>query len=301
MELYTHYWGVFVAASQLVFGLLSEKSSRRSLLMAGVFVCALLVFAAWWPVLSFHLHENNPATLELLHPRLVDLGKTFAAFSGFQFPFGHQIFILSGPQWFITAVTALVVCLFLLGFFRGPRLAQTWIAVGIGTPFLLSYWHPIFLWYRYPFLCFGAFVLLVVSGISAVKYRWLRALFIVIILSTEAAACFQYFGGWQKGNVKTVIDYVHGLQTDTSVLIRPAYFNDVMSYYDRTPPSQVIDEDSLDSPAKRLALRGKHVIFLSLNVPSDTVGEAICSTLTIRSKRFFTALALHGITVYELE
>jgi hypothetical protein len=283
------------------FWLLSEKNSRRRFQVAAVFICAMFVFAVWWPILNFHLHENNGVNLELVIPRLTDLGRMFRAFSGFQFQFGNQIFIHPWQYWFSTAGVTLVAGIFLLGFLRGPRLAQLWFIIGIGTPFLLSYWRPMFLWYRYPFLCYGAFVLLVVSGIFALPYRWLRAVLIVCILSAEAAACFQYFGGWQKGNVKAAMDYVHSLQTDTSIIVRPSYFSDLMSYYRQAPLSRVIDEDNLDSPEKRLALRGKHVIFLSLNVPSDPVGEALCSTLTIHSKHFFPALPLHGITVYEFE
>jgi uncharacterized membrane protein len=300
LELYTHYWGIFVVAGQMVFGVLSAQNNRRRVNLALTFVCAMIVFGAWWPVLNFHLHEKNSTTLNLLVPRLADLGKTFAAFSGFQFQFGHQTFIHPWPLWLVTTGIVLTLGIFLLGFLRGPRLAQVWLVIGIGVPFLISYWQPIFLWYRYPFLSYGAFVLLVISGLSKVPSRILRTLFIFFILSAEATACFQYFNGWQKGNAKSAVDYVHSLQTETSILVRPKYFGDVMSYYDNTPPARVTDEDSLDSSEKRLALQSKHIIFLSFNAPSDPVGEALLLSLPTNSQRFFPALPLHGITVYEL-
>jgi uncharacterized membrane protein len=300
LELYTHYWGIFVAAGQLVFGVMSTQDSRRRLRLGLVFAGALCMFGAWWPVLNFHLHEGAAHIFELHVPRPADLGKTFVAFTGFQFQFGNQSFIHPWPLWLAIADIVIMAGLFLWGFFKGPRLARLWLAIGIGVPFLISYWQPMYLWYRYPFLSYGAFVLLLISGLSRVPSRWVRAGFVLFILSAEAAACLHYFGGWQKGNAKNALDYVHRLQTGASLLVRPGYFSDVMSYYDRTPVSQVLDEANLDSPEKRLALRGKHVIFLSLDVPSDPVGEALRSELTVHSRRDFPAIPLHGITVYEL-
>jgi hypothetical protein len=300
LELYTHYWGVFIAAAQLVYGLAAVQERRRRLQLVIVFTAALLVFAVWWPVLRFHLQETADHGSEWFTFGPADLGKTFVSFSGIFFQFGHQIFVHPWQQWITVAAIILIVGLPAAGLVKGPRLPRLWLAIGIGLPFLLGFWRPLYLWYRYPFLSYAAFVLLILSGLSLVKPRWLRACFIAFILSVEAAACVHYFSGWQKGNAGPVIAYVHQLQTPDSILVRPRYFADVMSYYDHTPAAQVIDEGALDSPEKRGALRQRQVIFLAFDVPSDPVGEALLAELPVRSRRHFPAIPLHGITVYEL-
>jgi hypothetical protein len=300
LELYTHYWGLFIAASQLAYGLLSAPNRQRRVRLSMAFAGALLVFAAWWPVLKFHLTETGAHSSEWLPLQAADLAKTFAAYSGSFFLFGNQVFVHPWPLWAITAGVVAASVLALAGLFKGPRLAQVWLVVGIIVPFAISFRLPMYLWYRYPFLSFGAFVLLLVSGLGRVPWRWLRVGLVGFILCAEAAACFHYFHGWQKGNALQAIEYVHDLENNDSILIRPRYFSDVLSYYDRTPVSRVIDQDSLDSTEKRRALRDKRVILLSFDVAQDPVGNALRTELRVRSRRDFPAIPLHGITVYEL-
>jgi hypothetical protein len=300
LELYTHYWGLFIATAQLVYGLTSVQDRKRRLYFGLAFSAALLAFSAWWPVLDFHLHEKPLERFELLGPRLWDLARTFSAFSGVYFQSGNQMFVYSWPVWLTAIFIALMGYAFLRGVIKGPSLARWWLAIGVGAPFLISYWQPMFLWYRYPFLSYGAFVLCLVCGLSLVPSRRLRGVLILFILAAEAAGCYHYFHGWQKGNAKAAIECVHRLQTDTSIIVRPGFFGDVMSFYDSTPASRLMDEAGLDSPDKRSELSGKCVIFIAFDGFPDPVGEAIKSELPVRSKNLFPAIPRYGITVWKL-
>lgn len=297
-EMYTHYWGLFVAAAQFVYGCLATPRSDDRKRFSGSLVGAGVMFIFWWPVLRFHLRETAAHNFELFSPGWLDAGRTFTAFLGNYFYFGNQIFSLPWPRTAVATATVVAGIFFFVGLRKGPRLALVWIAVGVIVPFGISFARPIYLWYRYPFLSYGAFVLLVAAGLARVPWRWGRLGAALLLLSMEAAACRFYFQDWQKGNAKSAIEAVHAWQRPDSVIIRPRYFADVMSYYDATPSTNLIDEDTLDSPQKRDHLTREDVVFLSFDTSSDPVGDALKKDLGLQPVRWFPALPLHGITVY---
>jgi len=52
---------------------------------------------------------------------------------------------------------------------------------------------------------------------------------------------------------------------------------------------------------KRVALKGKNVIFVAFDVPADPIGDAFLADYKVLSARYFPGLAHLGITVYELK
>src|SRR5262249_19587646 len=111
---------------------------------------------------------------------------------------------------------------------------------------------------------------------------------------------FVYFEGWQKANSKAVVQYVHWLKKSDTIVVRPSYYSDLFAFYDQglTP---TIDEHVFDSTPKRAALKGKNIILLAFDVPSDPVAEAFLQEVKPLSARYFPGTAHLGITVYQLK
>ena len=198
------------------------------------------------------------------------------------------------------AIGALYFCALTGGIWRGPRPAVVWLIVGLGVPYVISYrLHGLFLWYRYPSVIFPAFLILVTAGGMALSsLRW-RVLLFSTLLVYSAWGCWTYFTTFQKANPKAVVTYVDALESSQAVVVRPAYFSELFSFYDRGGAPGV-DQNTLDTVEKRAALKGKQVILLAFDVPSDPIGEALRSEFAVVSQRHFPGYARSGITVYEL-
>jgi len=62
-----------------------------------------------------------------------------------------------------------------------------------------------------------------------------------------------------------------------------------------------VDENLFDTPEKRAALKGKHVILIAFDVPYDPVTDALVAEFKPLSGRFFPGTAHLGIMVYQLK
>lgn len=298
LELTTHYWGLFVMAGQVFFVITAapHKNRRLGLLLAAF--GALGIFALWWPALKFHLGETAMRRFEMFPSTPADLRKTLAAFLGLQFHFGNQVFRSPVPGSIFWSALVLGAALMSVGIIKGPRLARVWILVGVGVPYAVSFFHPIYLWYRYPFISFGGFILLMAAGLAALPWRSVGRAAAIFLLGIQVVGAWHYFHGWQKGNAKMAFSFVHQAMTDKTILVRPRHLAPLMVYYDLTPTDRLIYEDELDSPEKRRALKNKDLLFIAVDATEDPVGEALIKELSLLPLRQFPAIRLHGITVY---
>jgi hypothetical protein len=301
-QLYTHYWGIFVTAAQATYGTWKGGKCRHSLfILLGSLIVAGILFLFWLPVLKFHLEETAAQNYELPRSNPILLGKTFLAFTGVFFQFANQEFRSPGHLAWNASVATVFALALVLGLWRGPSAIRLWLLIVIGTPFLISYWHPIYMWYRYPFLSYSAFTILVASGIGTLRKRWLQSVLVAVVLVSELLGCYSYFTSWQKANAKPAVSYACSLKTTDSVIVRPAYFSELYSFYDNGLRVPIIDQHMLDDEDKRAELKGKKVIFMAFHVPDDEVGAALITDFRVVSARSFPSpIRLHGITIYEL-
>ena len=300
--LYTHYWGAFVVCAQALYGVCKAKTPLEKKILAGITLGCGAIFAFWLPVFSAQLRiVNNDLTfwVPLFSP--VNLVKSFAAFTGLYFKAASSVFYLPTTVGFIVLFGAVFLNALLLGLWKGPLSAKLWLGLGLLVPWLLSLWKAtIYVWYRYPILVWPAFILLITAGLLSPKSPWLRGALSAVLLTSQIWACHVYFTTWQKANPKAVVQYVHWLKEPNTVVVRPSYFADLFNFYDQgTLPS--IDENQLDSPEKRAALKGKDVILLAFDVPSDPIAEAFLTEFHPLTGRYFPGFAHLGITVYHLK
>jgi len=299
-ELYTHYWGAFVACAQGLYGL-SRLEGRRRSRWVGLCFAAVLLFSFWLPVLWDQIHAvGNLAGFWAYAPSPMNLVRTFSAFCGVYFRFASLDFLLPGPWVLKIVVGGLYVLALLGGIGKAPRPVSLWLVMGLGLPFVLSYWKPgLYLWYRYTSLIYPAFVLCVVSGLVSLRPRWLGRLSLCFLLIAEMWGCIYYFRGWEKANPRAVVAYVSDHVTPDAVVIRPTYFSELFSFYTKSPPP-VFDQHLQDSVEKRARFRGKNVLLIAFDVPSDPVTDAFRAEFKTVEARYFPGFAHLGVTVYTL-
>ena len=313
--LYTHYWGTFVVLAQAVYGCLAchplrsqagdpwiPRQSLRG--MTPILVCAGtagLVFLPWLPILRMQLHTADQLIFWASAFSVKNLGKVFLAYSGILFNMASWTFYLPTKVWVLALIGIAFAGALTKGAMRGPRSAVWWLAIGLCVPWLLSLWKPtVFVWYRFTVLMLPPFLLLVAAGLLEIRPMALKLALGLILLGSEGWGAWTYFHSWQKANPKAVVQYIHWLRKPDTVVVRPLYFADLFGFYDQGTTS-VLDEHVLDSGKKRAALRGKKIVLVAFDVPSDPVADAFLQEYQTLSARYFPGLAHLGITVYELK
>ena len=300
-EMYTHYWGSFLVASQLVCGFLQAETpaQRKAILICGLLACA--VFALWLPMLRAQLQAIPSLSFWVPPASPVNLARTAVAYTGLFFHHASLAFRAPGPIGLHILIGAVTFAAAVIGIRKGPRAAWIWLSVGLGLPYLISYvTHSIYVWYRYPFLIYPAFVVLVACGLSAIRIKPLRWAMTGALLLMNSWSVYAYHTTWQKANPKDVVAYVQTLKQPDTVVVRPDYFAPLFAYYD-IGPTAVIDQHKLSDPVKRAALKGKSIIFLAFDVPDDPVRDALLSQFSVTSRRDFPGYAHLAITVYQLK
>jgi uncharacterized membrane protein len=306
--LYTHYWGAFIVLAQVIYGLMASRSNHERKALLAAAVISGVLFTPWLPVLSAQVGVVNRVAFWVSAFSVDNLAKVFLAYSGLVFNMASSVFYLPARVWMMAAIGLAFAAALMMGLRRGPRSAILWLSVGLIVPWLLSIWNAdIFVWYRYPVIMLPAFALWVASGVlgptSDVQRRtWdvaCRTILMAVLLSSQAWGAWIYFHSWQKANPKSVVAYVHRIRQPGSVVVRPDYFADLFNFYDQGT-TLAVDEHLLDSPDRRTALRGKNLIFIAFDVPSDPVGDALLTEFKPVSARYFPGTAHLGITVYEL-
>jgi len=298
-ELYTHYWGSFVVAAQLLYGWVqvSGREQKRGVLTSGSVAAGL--FGFWLPFLWSQMHLIGAMSFWVPPASPANLAKTLVAFTGLFFNHASYFFRAPGPLAFLIVVGLATFILAALGVKKEPRAAVIWLSVGLGIPYILSYEvHGLYIWYRYPILMYPAFLMLVTSGLCAIPSRFIRWGMFGLLVVSASWSCKKYLTSWQKANPKAVVAYVQELKQPGTVVIRPAYFSELFAFYDQGP-TVVVDEDKLSSPENRAALKGKNVVFLAFDAP-DPIGIALLSQFSVVSARYFPGYAHLGITVNQL-
>lgn len=299
--LYTHYWGAFVVTAQAVYAGCKIPDRKMRLRLAVTLAVIGALFSLWLPVLRAQLGLTQELAFWVPPFSIGNLLKSFPALSGLVFNMASGTFYLPGLFGVLLLLAVAQGTALTQGVRKGPLAMTLWLSLVIGIPWLLSLWKStIYLWWRYPIHAFPAFAILVAVGILACRPRWVSILLLLICLGTQGWGALVYFTRWQKANPKAVVAYAHHLKQPETVVVRPSYFAYLFNFYDRgTLP--VINEDLLDSPAKRAALKGRKILFIAFDVPSDPIADAFLNEFKVVTARRFPGIARLGITVYELE
>lgn len=291
--LYTHYWGLFVWAAGAVW-VLSLRHDRAALLSTGL---AGATFLPWVPNLIRHSHQVA-GVFWTPPPAAARIAETLLAFAGTSFHVGGQLF--ENRNILAPAAGALL----LLAAVRKEdsratlRLLLCSAILGLGLPFLISFWKPqVFVSFRYTMAIFPAAVLLAARGWESLPAQ-ARTATVAALLATSAFGILHYFT-WDKGNMKAVAAEVDRLPVRDAVVIVPAYMQPLFNLYYRGPLPEV-NETGVDTLAPILASH-RQAVLVTLDVPNP-VKEALGARYRRIAEAHFPGDFHLGIvlTVYQL-
>jgi hypothetical protein len=287
-----------VVAAQALYAFRAAGPGHRTRIAAALGGAALL-FAPWLPVLW-----KQVVSVELLGfwtpPfSFANLFKPFTAFSGLYFHMASWTFYLPTRTGFLLLVMLFFLFLFARGVRRGPAVAIYWLSAII-VPWTLSYWQPsVFLWYRYPTHMLPAFILILIAGVFSFASIPLRAVFLALCLACQLWGDWFYLTRWQKANPRAVVTHVHRLRAPNTIVVRPAHFGYLFQFYDQGTMS-VVDEEALDNPAQRAALKGRSIVLIRFDA-ANPIADALMAEFKVVSTKRFPGLVPMGITVHQLQ
>jgi 4-amino-4-deoxy-L-arabinose transferase-like glycosyltransferase len=214
--MYTHFYGVFFVAAQVIYLLASAENLRRWILPG---VALTILYVPW--VLLLAVNVLSPAgawrggTTWIREPTVADVARTILAYSE------------SLP---LAIALTLLAVYGLLRIIRGDRptayLLLAWLLVPIVVPFFVSHLYRPMLVDRYTIAASPAFYLLVTQGVEGFKSlahkerRYAQALLIVLVAALSVIGTIGYFGAVTKQPWREVAGYVdeHGRAGDLVLL-----------------------------------------------------------------------------------
>jgi uncharacterized membrane protein len=213
---YTHFYGVFFVAAQVIYLLVSTENLRRWILPG---VALALLYVPW--VLLLAVNVLSPAgawrggTTWIPEPTLADIARTLLAYSE-SLPLAIVFTLLAG-----------------YGLFRIIRehsstayLLLAWLVVPIAVPFLVSHLYRPMLVDRYTIAASPALYLLVTQGVAGFKgpaYRergYAQVLLVALVAALSFVNITGYFDAISKQPWREVAGYVdeHGRAGDLVLL-----------------------------------------------------------------------------------
>jgi hypothetical protein len=275
-SLYVHHWVIFLLAAQVLFVLIDGILRRESLKFPVIAGFALALLYA--PLVGTVLHQTERVAASpwwWVEPaRLKHLLWTGLAFSGSYFKIASGVFGSPFAVEFLTGF--LFFILLILGILaarkRDERSMRLVLASSLGTialAFVVSVFRPeAYLWYRYPVIVFPIFCIALGVGLSYVPFVRVRLLVASALVILSGFGTFRYYQ-WDKANAKSVAMFVETIAaSDSDVVIRPAYFEELFNYYYRGKARQV-NEGSVDSSIAPAIQNVDRFVLITLDIPSE--------------------------------
>ncbi len=274
--LYTHHWGIFVAASQMIFVLLFSSMSWTE--KRRFFISWIIIGLAYLPELFALKSQMSVSSAAgwfwVDRPNVTEAYHLLTFFSGTYFRIASSVFGLAIYIQFIGAVTiVLIVTIGIVSAIRGNgNLAgRTVLICFVGTlllPFLISFFKPeVFVWWRFPVIAFPLFCLLA-GGVSE-RWKAFTVPMLSVLILIGVFGSMHYFS-WSKGNAKDVATYVDTVSAENQVhmIIRPKEFAPILNYYYKGDPVQY-DEAYLETPLGEIVDTAASFVYISLDVPNE--------------------------------
>ena len=202
--MYTHFYGVFLIAAQIIYVLVSRENVRRWIVPAGVL---LLLYIPWVVLLAITVLSPEGAwqsgTTWIPEPTLGDIPRILRAYSG------------SLP------LTIALTLLAVYGTLRTIRrqkpaayLLLAWLLVPIVVPFLVSHLYRPMLADRFTIAASPAFYLLVTQGFAGLRglahreRKFVQALLLGVVTALSVVSIMGYYSAVTKQPWRDVAGYV---------------------------------------------------------------------------------------------
>ncbi len=232
LTIYSHNYGLFIAASGVVYVIVQRAARGRSLKRWTISLGLIgLLYLPWLPVLVL---KNLPSPTYIgWIPRFrpFHILETFRVFTGFVFhifpPVVNNGLVLAGLLMFAACLLAAVLSLIKdrqIDASPAARqsplvLALCYLVVTLAIPMTISIGKPIFLPERYSISAWPAFVLLAGFGASKIKSRWVAVAGLAFFLFLSSVSLYWYHHGWLKSMDRDAAAFLDASATKDDVLV----------------------------------------------------------------------------------
>jgi mannosyltransferase len=307
--LYTHHWGMFVLAVQIVgiFIIDSGISRRRYSLYILWLIIVILYLPEYFALRNQFLRVAMTDWFWAQAPNWLEIYHLITAFSGTYFNMASSIFSVSLAIQIAGAIflAGLLIASIIIAIRSDEARALRFSLVSFGgiivVPFVISFIKPeIFLWYRYtviafPLLCIitgGVLYVLSQSRISRIL-GWSAAIGLIVI---GMYGSMRYMT-WQKSNVKDASEYTQELviRNAVRIIIRPKTFAPLLNYYYHGSAVQY-DEAYLNQPLGGIIDTAASFVYVSLDIPNE-IRDYLDGHFDKHAERHFPGEAHMGMVV----
>jgi len=250
LAVYTHNYGIFIAASGVVFFVIyaiNQNARWRKFLIAQCVVAVL--YLPWLPTLVLK-HYGSPFIFGWIpHMRLYHIYETFKVYSGLGFGVFKSTIINSLIMW---AGFAVFICCFLAGIFSIRKykrifvpyiqnntelvLLLCYLFVTLAIPMLISIKKPIYLAGKYSISAWPAFPLILGLGVSKIRNLYGLLIILACILFVSSISLYWHYFVWVKSADRSIARFIESKATEDDLLVVvPSWIDVPVDYYLRTP------------------------------------------------------------------
>jgi len=251
--LYTHNYGIFIAASGAAFFFITAL--RRKVSWKIFLVVQGLVGLAYLPWLLIVVggQLGSPGIVGWIpRMRLSLILGTFRSYTGLIFTLFHppldDLIRAAGGLVFFACFLAGVFSLKKRGRLRVPHVSNQaglvlilcYLVVTLALPMLISIRKPIFLSYRYSIAAWPAFVLIVGVGLAKLKRPAILAAALALILAVSSVSLYWYHRVWIKSYDREIAAFIDSKAGPNDVIVyAPDSRETPIKYYLRFPLKSV--------------------------------------------------------------
>jgi uncharacterized membrane protein len=242
---YTHNYGIFIAASGVVFFIIyaiTQDARWRKFLIAQCIIAIL--YLPWLPILVMRHYRSGAIAGWIPHMRPYHVYETFKIYTGL----GFEVFrptINSMVMWIGFAV---LICCFLAGIFSIRRYKRVFIPyirnntelilllcylfVTLAIPMLVSIKKPIYLAERYSISAWPAFSLILGLGVSKIRNLYGLLIVLVSILIISSISLYWHHSVWVKFHDRAIARFIESKASEGDMVVFLPWWTEVaINYY----------------------------------------------------------------------
>jgi len=249
LAMYTHYYGIFIAASGIVFFLIYanayQTNVKKFFLSQGVIA---ILYLPWLPILVLR-HYGSPRIIPWIpHMQPHFISETFLHYCGLTFNRDGSIFF---GLIFWTGLAIFLGC-FLAGVFSIKKyknivipyiqkdmkllLLLCYLLVTLAIPMLISIKKPIFLPSRYSIAAWPVFPLVLGLGIAKIHYRYVFRAILGFMFLVSSISLYDHNFIWVKSYDRSIANFLKSKVSEKDLIVFiPSWIDIPIKYYLHMP------------------------------------------------------------------
>lgn len=251
LTIYTHNYGLFIAASGLVFFIiyaLTQKLKWKRFLIAEA--CIAISYIPWLPTIMDQFQNRIFGFIPQM--QVYHIYDTLKFYGGFVFghfdPGLNDLITYPGLSLFFCCFIAGIFSLRRYGRFSIPYVENNsglflllcYLCVTLSLPMIISVKKPIFLPGRYSIVAWPAFALILGLGISKIKRMYRLLPVIVILMFVASCSLYWHYFVYVKSWDRVVAGFIQGRVRENDLIVfAPDFPSLSVDYYLRTPLKQL--------------------------------------------------------------